>query len=63
MHSLREKTQEEVELIERARRMVPQLKERAAQAERDLRIPDQTIAELAVGRPAARPATARLWRL
>ena len=46
MHSLREKTQEEVELIERARRLVPLLKARTAQADRDLRIPDQTIEEL-----------------
>ena len=46
MHSMRDKSEEEIELIERARRLVPLLKERAAQAERDLRVPDESIIEL-----------------
>lgn len=46
MYSMREKSQEEIELIERARRLVPQLKERAAQAEREQRVPDESIIEL-----------------
>lgn len=46
MDSMREKTREEIELIERARRMVPALKSRTAQADRELKVPDETIGEL-----------------
>ncbi|WP_409279598.1 acyl-CoA dehydrogenase family protein [Pseudomonas defluvii] len=46
MQSMRERTQDEIELIERARRLVPALKERTAQADRDLKVPDESIAEL-----------------
>lgn len=43
---MREKTREEIELIERARRMVPALKSRTAQADREFKVPDETIGEL-----------------
>lgn len=46
MDSMREKTREEIELIERARRMVPALKSRTAQADREFKVPDETIGEL-----------------
>lgn len=46
MESMREKTRDEMELIERARRMVPALKARTAQADRDFKVPDETVAEL-----------------
>ena len=41
-----QKTQQERELIERARALIPALKSRAAQAEQDLKIPDETIADM-----------------
>ena len=40
------KTKKDLELIESARKMIPALKARAAQAERDMKIPDETIAEM-----------------
>jgi 3-hydroxy-9,10-secoandrosta-1,3,5(10)-triene-9,17-dione monooxygenase len=43
---MREKTREEIELIERARRMVPALKSRTAQADSEFKVPNETIAEL-----------------
>lgn len=46
MHSMREKTQDERDLIERARSMVPALKARTAQADKDLKIPVETVLEL-----------------
>ncbi|WP_300650699.1 acyl-CoA dehydrogenase family protein [Pseudomonas sp.] len=46
MDSMRLKTREEIELIERARRMVPALKSRTAQADREFKVPDETIGEL-----------------
>ncbi|WP_439861837.1 acyl-CoA dehydrogenase family protein [Pseudomonas sp. MBLB4136] len=46
MDSMRQKTREEIELIERARRMVPALKARTAQADRDFKVPEETIGEL-----------------
>ncbi|KRW58441.1 acyl-CoA dehydrogenase family protein [Pseudomonas sp. TTU2014-080ASC] len=46
MTGMREKTQQERELIEIARGLVPVLKERAAQAERDGKVPVETVAEL-----------------
>lgn len=46
MHSMREKTQEECDLLERARRLVPALKARTAQADKDLKVPDESVAEL-----------------
>ena len=46
MHSMREKTQDERELLDRARRLVPVLKERTAQADRDLKVPSESIADL-----------------
>jgi len=41
-----QKTEQERELIERARALIPALKSRAAQADRDLKIPDETIADM-----------------
>lgn len=46
MTGIREKTLQESELIERARNLVPKLKARAAQAERDFKVPVETIAEM-----------------
>lgn len=46
MTGIRVKTQQEIELIERARQLVPKLKARAAQAERDFKVPNETIAEM-----------------
>lgn len=46
MYGTHDKNEEEIELIERARRLVPLLKERAAQAEREQRVPDESIIEL-----------------
>ncbi|MBW1883521.1 MAG: acyl-CoA dehydrogenase family protein, partial [Deltaproteobacteria bacterium] len=36
----------DTELVERARSLVPKLRERAAAVERDSRLPDETMAEL-----------------
>lgn len=46
MASTRQKTQIEIEMIQRARQMIPALKERAAQADADQKIPDETIADM-----------------
>jgi 3-hydroxy-9,10-secoandrosta-1,3,5(10)-triene-9,17-dione monooxygenase len=46
MHSMREKTQDERDLLERARRLVPALKARTAQADKDMKVPQESIAEL-----------------
>lgn len=46
MTGIRHMTPQEIELIERARRLVPALKERAAQAERDFKVPDETIVQM-----------------
>ncbi|WP_223521650.1 acyl-CoA dehydrogenase family protein [Pseudomonas sp. GL-B-19] len=46
MHSMREKTQDERDLLERARRLVPALKARTAQADKDLKVPQESVAEL-----------------
>jgi 3-hydroxy-9,10-secoandrosta-1,3,5(10)-triene-9,17-dione monooxygenase len=46
MHSMREKTQDERDLIERARSLVPALKARTAQADKDLKVPQESVAEL-----------------
>ncbi|WP_422421605.1 acyl-CoA dehydrogenase family protein [Pseudomonas sp. GZD-222] len=46
MHSMREKTEEEIELLERARRLLPALRERSAQGDRELKVADESIAEL-----------------
>ncbi|MCU1717584.1 acyl-CoA dehydrogenase family protein [Pseudomonas sp. 5P_3.1_Bac2] len=46
MTGMREKTPQEIELIERARNLVPTLKARAAQAERDFKVPVETIAQM-----------------
>src|SRR5690625_2815190 len=40
------KTKKDIELIESARKLIPSLQERAAQAERDLKVPNETIAEM-----------------
>lgn len=40
------KTKKDLELIESARKMIPALRARSAQAERDMKIPDETIAEM-----------------
>lgn len=41
-----QKTERELELIRQARALVPALKSRAAQAEKDQKIPDETIADM-----------------
>jgi 3-hydroxy-9,10-secoandrosta-1,3,5(10)-triene-9,17-dione monooxygenase len=46
MHSIREKTQDERELLERARSLVPALKARTAQADKDLKVPVESVVEL-----------------
>jgi len=46
MQSMREKTPDERNLVERARRLVPALKARTAQADKDLKVPEESIAEL-----------------
>ena len=46
MHSMREKTQDERDLLERARSLVPALKARTAQAEKDLKVPEESVAQL-----------------
>ncbi|MGW8466731.1 acyl-CoA dehydrogenase family protein [Pseudomonas sp. CLCA07] len=46
MQSMREKTQDERDLLERARRLVPALKARTAQADKDLKVPQESVAEL-----------------
>ncbi|MBW3505568.1 acyl-CoA dehydrogenase family protein [Pseudomonas sp. NKUCC02_KPG] len=46
MHSMREKTQDERDLLERARRLVPALKARTAQADKDLKVPQESVADL-----------------
>ncbi|WPN45513.1 MULTISPECIES: acyl-CoA dehydrogenase family protein [unclassified Pseudomonas] len=46
MHSMREKTQEERDLLERARSLVPALKARTAQADKDLKVPVESVIEL-----------------
>ncbi len=46
MHSMREKTQDERDLLERARRLVPAFKARTAQADKDLKVPQESVAEL-----------------
>ena len=46
MHSMREKTQDERDLLERARRLVPALKARTAQADKDLKVPVESVVEL-----------------
>ncbi|MEJ5057771.1 MULTISPECIES: acyl-CoA dehydrogenase family protein [unclassified Pseudomonas] len=46
MHSMREKTQDERDLLERARRLVPALRARTAQADKDLKVPVESVVEL-----------------
>src|SRR3989344_9329248 len=46
MHSMREKTQDERDLLERARSLVPALKARSAQADKDLKVPVESVVEL-----------------
>uniref|UniRef100_UPI00260E6980 acyl-CoA dehydrogenase family protein n=1 Tax=Pseudomonas sp. TaxID=306 RepID=UPI00260E6980 len=46
MQSMREKTPDERDLVERARRLVPALKARTAQADKDLKVPEESIAAL-----------------
>ena len=46
MTGMREKTPQELELIERARSLVPKLKARAAQADRDYKVPVETVQEM-----------------
>jgi 3-hydroxy-9,10-secoandrosta-1,3,5(10)-triene-9,17-dione monooxygenase len=43
---MREKTQDERDLLERARRLVPALKARTAQADKDLKVPVESVVEL-----------------
>ncbi|AQZ96514.1 acyl-CoA dehydrogenase family protein [Halopseudomonas phragmitis] len=42
----RERTQKELEMLDAARKMIPALKARAEQAERDLKVPDETVADM-----------------
>lgn len=46
MEHMREKSALELELIERARRLIPALKARSAQADRDCKLPEETIRDL-----------------
>ncbi|QTS87668.1 acyl-CoA dehydrogenase family protein [Ectopseudomonas khazarica] len=46
MTGMREKTPVELELIDRARGLVPKLKARAAKAERDFKVPVETVMEM-----------------
>ena len=46
MTGMQEKTPQELELIERARSLVPKLKARAAQADRDYKVPVETVQEM-----------------
>ncbi len=46
MHEMREKTAVEIELIARARRLVPALRERAERADREGKVPDETVREM-----------------
>jgi len=46
MHSMREKTQDERDLLERARSLVPALKARTAQADKDLKVPVESVVQL-----------------
>ncbi len=46
MHVMREKTPVEIELVARARRLVPALRERAERADREGKVPDETIREM-----------------
>jgi len=46
MHVMREKAAVEIELIARARRLVPALRERAEQADREGKVPDETVREM-----------------
>ncbi|HHX35329.1 MAG TPA: flavin-dependent monooxygenase [Gammaproteobacteria bacterium] len=46
MATIHKKTKKDLELIESARKMIPALKARATQAGHDLKIPDETIAEM-----------------
>lgn len=42
----RERTQKELEMLDAARKLVPALRARAEQADRDLKIPDETVADM-----------------
>lgn len=42
----RERTQKELEMLDAARKLVPVLRERAEQADRELKIPDETVADM-----------------
>lgn len=46
MATTHKKTEKDLELIESARKLIPSLQARAAQAEKDLKIPDETIADM-----------------
>ncbi|SFU14264.1 acyl-CoA dehydrogenase family protein [Pseudomonas marincola] len=46
MVATRERTKKEIELLEAARKMIPALRARAEQADRELKIPDETIADM-----------------
>lgn len=42
----RERTQKELEMLDAARKLVPVLRQRAEQADRELKIPDETVADM-----------------
>ncbi|HXQ99358.1 MAG TPA: acyl-CoA dehydrogenase family protein [Pseudomonas sp.] len=46
MHSMREKTQDERDLLERARSLVPELRARSAQGDIDLKVSEQSVAQM-----------------
>lgn len=46
MVATREKSQKELELLEAARKLIPALKARAEQADRELKVPDETVADM-----------------
>ena len=46
MDQIREKSPIELELLQRARDLIPALKSRSAQADKDCKLPDETVREM-----------------
>ncbi len=46
MDQIREKSPIELELLERARNLIPALKSRSAQADKDCKLPDETVRDM-----------------
>ena len=46
MDQIREKSPIELELLQRARNLIPALKSRSAQADKDCKLPDETVREM-----------------